>query len=325
MNVRHDRLRAYDPFEGGPFATGSATIEIRDDVRDRLYTCEIWYPAAAPGAHPLIIFSHGTAPGGRRMASTLCAHLAGHGYVVAALDHAETFAPELAPQPGDDAERSRARIAGCIANRVPDVRLLLDALLDGAPRVRDLTLDRERIGIAGYSFGGWTALAATGADRRIRSVAALAPAGSSRPKPGIIPATLDFAWDRPVPLLLLAAAADTMTPLDGIVELFERAPTPKTLAVLERADHLHFIDGVATGHEALRNMRLGGDIAWIPAAMRPFSELCSEADASAFVCGLVTLHFDRSLRELPEAAAFAPTVQAALTARGIEAVVTQTG
>jgi predicted dienelactone hydrolase len=113
----------YDPFVRGRFPVGVRTIQALDTVRNRLFPCEIWYPAAAQhagqdiapatrdfftvplgdtprsqmavrnaaaqsGTYPLIIFSH---PGGghRRTATFLCTHLSSHGYVVAALDHSE--------------------------------------------------------------------------------------------------------------------------------------------------------------------------------------------------------------------------------------------
>src|SRR5262244_2247136 len=83
----------YDPFARGPYPVGVRTIQTHDAVRNRPFSCEIWYPAAAqhagqdvtpesqdnflvpplntprrqmavreagpfPGISPLIIFSH---------------------------------------------------------------------------------------------------------------------------------------------------------------------------------------------------------------------------------------------------------------------------
>src|SRR5580693_7805308 len=96
----------YGPFIRGRFPVGVRTIEALDQARNRVFPCEIWYPAAAqhagldvapgemeardaaaqPGSYPLILFSHSS--GGRRRQSTfLCTHLSSHGYIVAALDH----------------------------------------------------------------------------------------------------------------------------------------------------------------------------------------------------------------------------------------------
>jgi dienelactone hydrolase len=89
-------------------------------------------------------------------------------------------------------------------------------------------LDPSQVGIVGHSFGGWTALAAPDLDRRIRAVVALAPAGASQRKPGIIPATLALNWGHDVPTLYLVAENDTALPLAGMYEIFERTPAKKT-------------------------------------------------------------------------------------------------
>src|SRR5258705_5340041 len=36
----------YDPFERGRFPVGVRTIQGRDAARERIFTCEVWYPAA---------------------------------------------------------------------------------------------------------------------------------------------------------------------------------------------------------------------------------------------------------------------------------------
>ena len=233
----------YDPFARGGCPVGVRTIQAHDTARDRGFACEIWYPAARRGTYPLIVYSHPSASH-RRAAASLCAHLSSHGYVVAALDHREA----------ETAEQK-------IASRVPDVRFLLDHLLDGPAWDPDVRLDPARVGIVGHSFGGWTALAAPDAEPRIRAVVALAPAGASRRKPGILPATLAFAWGRDVPTLYLVAEGDTFLLLDGMYELYERTPATRRMAILRRADHYHFMDDVEEVHEAARADRgalLGG-------------------------------------------------------------------
>src|SRR5437764_6494272 len=44
------RTDHYDPFARGRFPVGVRTIEARDTARNRLFPCEIWYPAAAQHA-----------------------------------------------------------------------------------------------------------------------------------------------------------------------------------------------------------------------------------------------------------------------------------
>jgi predicted dienelactone hydrolase len=304
----------YDPFEPGRIPVRATTIQLTDAARGRDFPCEIWYPAE-PGTYPLAVYSHPNG-GHRRSATFLCEHLSSHGYVVAAMDHWETVTE---PPPIDTDTQLTAWIDTMIANRVPDIRLLLDQVLDGPLTA---TVDPARIGIVGHSFGGWTALAAPDVEPRIGAVVALAPAGSARPLPGVLPATLDFRWGRTVPVLYLAAGRDTVTPLDGIIELYRRTPMPRQLAVLRRADHLHFQDDVEQAHEAARAMSLPGASAWIPKAMPPIGELCSGAQAHLFTRGLTLAHFDAALRESAAAQRFlAGDLKNQLAVRGADATV----
>jgi dienelactone hydrolase len=351
------RTDEYDPFIRGRFPVGVRTIQAPDAVRNRLFPCEIWYPAAVqhagqdiapgtqdsftappgdaqrsqmavrnaaaqPGTCPLIIFSHGSAYWHRRMATFLCTHLSSHGSVVAALDHSEVVAAELARKDGETQEQRTARAEAWVANRVPDIRFLLDHLLNGAAWDSEANLDPMRVGIVGYSFGGWTALAATADDWRIRAVVALAPGGSSQPKPGIIPAKLTFAWGRDVPTLYLVAEHDTMTPLSGMYELFEKTPATKQMVILRRADHIHFLDDVEQQHEAVRTMAWAGELAWIPQEMRPIAELCSGEQSQLFVRGLTLCHMDATLKRREEAQRFlGGDLEAELAERGVGVMV----
>ena len=201
------------------------TFEARDEARGRTFPIDVW---EADG--PLIVYSHPSMQN-RRSATFLCEHLNNHGYRVAALDHSESVDSKLKRPAEESDEARRARWQAVMDARVPDIRFLLDQV--GA---------EDRIGIVGHSFGGWTALAVPDVDPRIAAIVALAPGGTSKPLPGILPVTLDFRWGREIPTLIIAAENDTATTLDGIFEIFDRAPEPKKLAVLHRADHMHFID-----------------------------------------------------------------------------------
>lgn len=299
-----DLAGAYVPFERGCHPVSIRTIHAADVSRGRVFPCDVWSPVpdSRPcGPFPLIVFVHGSG-GNRKSAAYLCSHLASHGYVVAAIDHSEVVAPELAARPEESGQERAARIDAIIASRVPDVRFLLDFLLGGGAAVAGsdgvarLDLDRERIGLVGHSFGGWTVLAVPEADARVRAIVALGPGGSSDPKPGILPLSLTFAWTSPVPVLYLAAEDDVPIPLDGVRELYRRTPGTRRLFVLGRADHQHFLDDVEGEHEALRAMDIPGEAAWIPAAMQPISQLCSGEEAHMFVRGLTLAHLDATLR-----------------------------
>jgi hypothetical protein len=120
--------------------------------------------------------------------------------------------------------------------------------------------------------------------------------------------------------LFLAAENDVPVPLDDVLDVYHRAPPPKQLVVLRRADHQHFVDDVAGDHEALRAMSLPGEAAWMPAAMLPIDRLTAPADAHVFVSGLALAHLDASLRADERAQAWLDSgVAFRLAARGIEA------
>jgi len=346
----------YDSFSRGPFPVGVRTTQAPDKARDRLFPVEIWYPASdhyagqdqtAPtqdsftvpsteirrrqmavrdaasrsGTYPLILFSHGSARAARRMATYLCTHLSSYGYIVAALNHFEVVATDLVPRDADP-ERQRARLQAVLENRPKDLIFLLDHVLQGLALDAETSVDAGRVGAVGFSFGGWTVLAATELEHRLRAVVALAPGGNSQPKPGIVPAKLGFDWKRDVPTLYLAAENDVMTPLPGICELFERTPATRQMVVLRRSDHVHFLDDVEVEHENVRNIKWTGVLAWINEEMRPISELCSGQEANLFVRGMTVAHFDAVLKELPEAQRFlASDLEAELAAREVHALI----
>jgi dienelactone hydrolase len=351
-------MPGYDPFVRGPFPVGVRTIQSLDETRNRSFPCEIWYPAApqhqgqdlAPetqdvftvprsdtprrqtavrdaAAHaqtyPAIVFSH-HGGGHRRAATFLCTHLSSHGYIVAALDHSEVSAPELRRQEGESAEQKAARMQAVIDSRVPDVRFVLDGLLLDR-LLKDTTWESQpdpmRIGIVGHSFGGWTALAAPETDSRFRAIVALAPAGASNPRPGILPVTLTFAWGSDVPVLYLVADTDVSLPLPGMYELFDRTEASKRMIILQRADHMHFMDHVEEAHEAVRQMTFPEELSWLPREMKPIAELSSGDQAHLFVRGLTVAHLDAVLKQSEDARRFwQGDVIDQLSARGVEAV-----
>lgn len=264
-----------------PFDVRTHTFGARDPSRDRLFPCDIWCPNE-PGVWPLILFSHHSR-GNRRSATYLTTYLASHGYLVAALDHSEVIAPEIA-----------GNVQGFIANRVPDARFLLDYMLGGAIPCTARP-DPDRIAIVGHSAGGWTALALPETDTRIQAVVALAPGGASNPKPGIIPATLSFNWPRPPATLYIVAEDDVLTPIAGMHELYIRTPGPKQMVVLPRADHLHFVDNVEQAHEQLRTASLPPEASWISREMRPIAELCAGEEAHRQIQSYTLAHLTTAL------------------------------
>ena len=133
--------------------------------------CALWYPAAAAeadllegpwrlrvaadaaptaGQCPLVVISHGTASSWREHHDS-AAFLARCGFVVAALSH-----------PGDSYDYPEKDFGGLrsTVNRPGHVSRLLDHLLQ-SPRFAPL-IDASRIGLFGFSIGGYTAFVLAG-------------------------------------------------------------------------------------------------------------------------------------------------------------------
>ncbi len=188
------------PDAPGAFGVGHTELTVVSElaIDDR--------PVAA-ARHPLIVFSHGSG-GVNTQSTTLCEGLASHGFIVASPNHTGNTT--------DDFQNGTAvAFLQSAVDRPQDVSFVIDELLvrSAAPgdafenRVR-----REGFGVAGHSFGGYTALAMrTGfqtapADDRIIGVMAVAPAS------GLISDAALSAFDRP--LMLLSGTLDTTTPID---------------------------------------------------------------------------------------------------------------
>lgn len=354
----------YDPFQRGPAPVGVVTRELTDAARDRSLPVEIWYPAtaayrgqdlgeksrdhyrplpfapevsqdavrnAAPqsGApRALIVFSHGFG-GERRQTTHLCTHWASHGYVVAAMDHVGNTTVDMMQMAtaGTPPDRA-AMIGGFIEDRPADASFVIDRMLAGdAP----LEIDPEAIGISGHSFGGWTTLATTRSDERIRAALALAPAGGrSGASFGVsteLAEALALGWDREVPTLYIVGELDTLLPLDGMRDLVTRTPKPCRAVNLLDADHFHFCDRVEETHDMFKTVGrvlAGGsesassEMTAILEGMKPSSELCPGEHAYALLQGLGLAHMDSGLRSDAGAIAFlARDLVQVMSGRGI--------
>lgn len=111
----------------------------------------------APGAHPLILLSHGLG-GHYRSLGWLAAGLAEQGAIVVAVNHpGSTFG---------DFEMTRGMNHW---TRVADLSGALDAVL--ADATYGPAVDPSRIYAAGFSYGGWTALPAGGLQGNLASYA----------------------------------------------------------------------------------------------------------------------------------------------------------
>lgn len=111
--------------------------------------------AAHPDKLPLVVISHGRGGwfGGHHATP---AALANNGFVVAAIDH-----------PGDNSQdQSRVDHLSVLIERPADMKRLVDFMLgswEDAPRI-----DRDRIGLFGFSMGGFTGLVVVGGNPEFR-------------------------------------------------------------------------------------------------------------------------------------------------------------
>lgn len=171
----------------GPYWVGMREFEAETDFHPTTVT--LWYPALNPsaleedvtyttfwsvagsnvpilghaildasldvsgGPYPLVIFAHGGNTV-RLMSSWLCEHVASHGFVVMAIDYADSWRSA----PGNE-------------NRLSAVSRPLDVTwqIDLAAQLTDVEgdmagiIDTEHIAIMGQSYGGYTAYTAAGA------------------------------------------------------------------------------------------------------------------------------------------------------------------
>ncbi len=173
------------PDEPGPYAVGRVTLDLVDPLTERPLVTDVWYPAdagttgepsvyefipgisypselalagvpvAADAPFPLVVYSHGSG-GLRYIASYFTELLASHGFVVAAVDHVGNTAIEAIA----GGEPSNEQIA---VDRLGDTTALITELLavsDQPPGDDPLaatlsgSIDADRIGVTGHSFGG---------------------------------------------------------------------------------------------------------------------------------------------------------------------------
>jgi len=184
-------------------------------------------PPAAPGAHPLVCWSHGRS-GTRSMYSVLCEGLAARGYIVVSADHpGDTLFDWLTGTAVDDDTNS--------SQRVGDMRCLLDAVLgDQGELALAPEIDADRVAVAGHSYGAHTAFAVAGSeqtDPRIRAVAGLQ--SFTRTLPRSVLGRVE------VPSLLVVGARDMTTPPSSDADrAFTALGGPDVRRVdIERAGH----------------------------------------------------------------------------------------
>jgi predicted dienelactone hydrolase len=254
-----------------PAATTNGSVRTveqtwHDAARDRDVPVRIYLPAGS-GRCPLIIFSHGLG-GSREGYGYLGEAWASHGYVVIHVTHigSDTSVLRDAP-PGMRAkmeamQRAANNLQNAI-NRPKDVSFAIDESLKMDKEEGPLhgRIDAEKIGVAGHSFGGYTAMAIAGqhwplvpgfADPRVKAVVAMSPP-ATRPEPS------EFR-DVRVPLLVMTGTLDNSpigeTKAPDRVKLWEDCThAERYLSVFDGGDHMVFSERGRMPMDALRGMK----------------------------------------------------------------------
>ena len=134
-----------------PAAPGTRESEWRVGIFNAGWSAQKAPLSAAATKRPLIVLSHGTG-GGAAALSWLAETLASSGYIVAAVNHH-----------GNTAAEPSYQLQGFMLwwERARDISVLIDRLV--ADPQFGAHIDPSRIGVAGFSLGGYTALATVGA------------------------------------------------------------------------------------------------------------------------------------------------------------------
>lgn len=226
--------------------TGTETYDLRDytpdfltpllvNVTNAVFTYEASRDApvdTAADAFPLVVFSHGFA-GMRVQSTTLTAHLASHGMVVASPDHPSrdlrnVLANTASGQQSEAIDQLTA---------VLDLAAIWNETFDGAGLNFQDRIDLGRIALVGHSAGGASVQGAAG-DTRVAGYVALAAGGSPE------------GFDPPaVPGFFLAGSTD------GVI-----SPTERTRpAHLNAATPNWYLEIAQTGHNGFDDFCLFGD------------------------------------------------------------------
>ena len=152
------------PHLPGPYRWQQQALTFQNPGRPEASLADLYLPTVpSPPAEgtPVVVISHGIASD-RRTFGYLGAHLASHGYAVVLIEHVETTAEKFGrflqglEGPPNPAE---------LLHRPQDITAVLDELQRLTSTRSDLQqLNLQSVGVLGQSLGGYTVLAAAGAE-----------------------------------------------------------------------------------------------------------------------------------------------------------------
>jgi dienelactone hydrolase len=191
-----------------------------------------WLPERVPSA-PVILFSHGF--GGCHVQSTpLMERFAQAGYAVFAPNHQDAACGKVGRRPAIPFEKPELWSDTTYSDRGADIQNLITELMK-EPRFAGL--DWKKLGMAGHSLGGYTALGLAGAwpswkDNRIKAIAVYSPYAP----PYIVHKTLSGVSG--IPVMYQGGTRDHLTPYitqtDGA---YQQTPTPRFYVEFNGAPH----------------------------------------------------------------------------------------
>lgn len=278
----------FDPSEAGPYAVGATTVELTDPRGKRL-TIEVWYPAlpdqGPPGPYeptvltfgavrdaepvrdgapwPVVGFSHGSVAI-RFQSAFLTEHLASHGFVVIAPDHARNTLLDVDP----------SATADVLLERPDDVRYAVEGVVDLASQgglLGGLMEDGDRA-VVGHSFGALTALLVGGGQSDLSGVQEYCEAGGDSPGCDVVTPELlarigelgppddqvvatvamsplapygfpDGGLTHVAAPLIVGGGRDEVTPFDTEIQpVYDQSAAPRALLAFPEAGHYAFSD-----------------------------------------------------------------------------------
>lgn len=246
--------------KAGPHHVATAEATWRDAARKRDVPIRLYAPLAdsAPGRLPAVVISHGLG-GSRRGYAYIARHLAGHGYVCVVPTHVGADTEILLGGAADGMRRAVTDPNNRIL-RPQDVSFVIDRLTaadQDQPLVKG-RVDGDRIGVAGHSFGAYTALAVAGQttdlpgqdarsfrDARVKASLAMSPQA-----PGVFGLTRRSWTDIHIPVMLMTGTLDMgmagMTPAQRRFAFDHMPPGDKYFLLIEGARHMAFSDNLVS-------------------------------------------------------------------------------
>ena len=233
----------------------------RDARHPRALDTVVWYPstASAPlntsyaavldapldpsgGPYPVLMFSHGSC-GYATQSLFLTALIASYGYVVVSPPHPGNMVTEFPTCGTPAAQAASAR------ERPADIIYALDQMLaanDDPTSPFFSSLDPDRIGMSGHSFGGFNTYLVVNRDNRFKVAIPMAPAALGSPKVTI-------------PSLMMLGQVDSVVNVPNIRTAYADSQPPKVLVEIENAGHYAFSDGCFPGPDCNPPVTLAQD------------------------------------------------------------------